>query len=144
MIYITKIFHFEAAHVLRNHDGHCQNIHGHSYELRVTVKGEPLNDPSSPKNSMVIDFRDLKNIVNECVIDRLDHAFIMSSDMPADFIATTQKHFEKVVIVDYRPTSELMLIDFAERIQKRLPNTVELDRLFLQETNSSFAEWRKE
>ena len=85
MFYLTKIFHFEAAHALNGYDGKCRNIHGHSYELRVTVKGMPLNEPGNPKNGMVIDFHDLKQIVNQEVVDKLDHAFIIGNNMPKDF-----------------------------------------------------------
>jgi 6-pyruvoyltetrahydropterin/6-carboxytetrahydropterin synthase len=46
-----------------------------------------------------------------------------------------------VILVDYQPTSEMMVIDFAEKIKKRLPNTIKLHALKLQETTTSFAEW---
>ena len=74
MIHLTKIFRFEAAHALMGYDGRCSNIHGHSYEMRVTVKGMPVIDYESPKNGMVMDFGDLKKIVNEEIIDRYYHA----------------------------------------------------------------------
>lgn len=141
MIYITKIFHYEAAHVLLGYDGACSNIHGHSYELQVTVKGEPANDASNPKNGMVIDFGDLKKIVNDSIISEFDHAFVMNANMSQDFIEDVRKRFEKVIIVSYQPTSEMMLEDFAKRIMYKLPPGVELHRLMLRETNSSFAEW---
>ena len=51
------------AHSLPGHDGLCKNIHGHSYELLVTLIGEPIPDPRSPKYGMVIDFKDLKTII---------------------------------------------------------------------------------
>ena len=59
MIHLTKIFRFEAAHALMGYDGRCRNIHGHSYEMRVTIKGNPIMDDNSPKNGMVMDFGDL-------------------------------------------------------------------------------------
>jgi 6-pyruvoyltetrahydropterin/6-carboxytetrahydropterin synthase len=46
-----------------------------------------------------------------------------------------------VILVDYQPTSEMMVIDFAKKIKKRLPNTIQLHSLKLQETKTSFAEW---
>lgn len=144
MIYITKIFHFEAAHVLRNYDGLCSNIHGHSYELQVTVKGEPINDSKNSKNGMVMDFRDLKKIVNEEIINIYDHAFIINETTPDDFIEETKRHFGKVIIVPFQPTSELLLINFAKKIKNRLPGSVKLAKLLLKETDSSFAEWYDE
>ena len=144
MFYLTKIFHFEAAHALNGYDGKCRNIHGHSYELRVTVKGMPLNEPGNPKNGMVIDFHDLKQIVNQEVVEKLDHSFIIGNNMPKDFVEITKKNFDKVVELPYQPTTENMLADFAERIKKNLPQHVELYSVTLQETRDSIAEWRAE
>ncbi|MGZ4116332.1 MAG: 6-pyruvoyl trahydropterin synthase family protein, partial [Bacteroidia bacterium] len=61
-IRVTKEFKFEMAHALLGHDGPCKNIHGHSYQLSVTLKGKPINDPSNPKTGMVVDFIDLKKL----------------------------------------------------------------------------------
>ena len=144
MFYLTKIFHFEAAHALNGYDGKCRNIHGHSYELRVTVKGMPLDEPGNPKNGMVIDFHDLKQIVNQEVVDKFDHAFIIGNNMPEDFVEITKRNFDKVVELPYQPTTGNMLSDFAERIKKRLPQHVELYSITLQETRDNIAEWREE
>lgn len=143
MFFITKIFHFEAAHALSGYDGKCRNIHGHSYELRVTVKGMPFNEPGNPKNGMVIDFHDLKSIVNQEVVDKLDHSFIIGNNMPKDFVEITKKYFDKVVELPYQPTTENMLADFAQRIKQHLPQNVELYSVTLQETRDNIAEWRE-
>ncbi len=143
MFYLTKIFHFEAAHALAGYDGKCRNIHGHSYELQVTVKGMPVDEPGNPKNGMVIDFHDLKRIVNEEVVERLDHSFIIGTNMPEDFVESAKRNFDKVVCVGYQPTTENMLADFAERIKVKLPQNVELYSVMLQETRDSYAEWRE-
>ena len=144
MMLLTKIFHFDMAHVLKDYDGPCRNIHGHSYELRVTVKGEPINDPQSPKNGMVMDLHDLKCLVNEQIVNRLDHAFVLSSAMPTDFLEIVQRDFEKVVVVDYQPTSENLILDMVHRLQKVLPQQVTLHRIMLQETPGSYVEWVNE
>ena len=141
MIRLTKIFHFDMAHVLKDYDGPCRNIHGHSYELRVTVKGEPIYDPNNPKNGMVMDLHDLKCLVNDNIVSKLDHAFVLSSAMPADFIAIVQRDFEKVVVVDYQPTSENLILDMVETLQNVLPQDVTLHSIRLQETPGSYVEW---
>ena len=141
MLRLTKIFHFDMAHVLKDYDGPCRNIHGHSYELRVTVKGEPICDPTNPKNGMVMDLRDLKCLVNDNIVSKLDHAFVVSSAMPADFIAVIKRDFEKVVVVDYQPTSENLILDMVMRLQKVLPQQVALHSIRLQETPGSYVEW---
>lgn len=144
MIHLTKIFRFEAAHALMGYDGRCRNIHGHSYEMRVTVKGNPIMDDNSPKNGMVMDFGDLKRIVNEEIIDHYDHAFIINHNMPQDFIDEVKRNCERIIVLPYQPTTELMLIDFSKKIKSRLPEGIQLVKIFLKETEGSFAEWIEE
>lgn len=74
---ITKMFRFSASHYLPNHNGLCQRQHGHSYLLEVTVRGEHKGaDPKSPEFGMIMDFGKLKKIVNDEVIDLLDHTHL--------------------------------------------------------------------
>ena len=142
VIRLTKEFSFEAAHALEGYDGRCREIHGHSYRLYITIKGEPESDPESPKYGMVIDFGELKRIVNEQIIDRLDHSFMMRRTPEAEQIAADLSgRFRRVVLTDYQPTTENLLSDFAERLLGALPEDVELCKLKLHETATSFGEW---
>jgi 6-pyruvoyltetrahydropterin/6-carboxytetrahydropterin synthase len=141
LIRITKEFRFEAAHALRGYDGPCSNIHGHSYALSVTVIGEPVSDPDSPKKGMVMDFGELKRIIQKSVIDPFDHALILSSGYPDEVLNNTTEAFSNVIFVEYQPTSENLLIDFASRIRDLLPSGVRLHCLTLRETATSYAEW---
>ena len=129
------------AHALKGYDGLCRNIHGHSYELLVTVAGYPVSDPRSPKLGMVMDFGDLKKIVRETIVDKFDHALVINKDMDPAYIEQLKKENERLILLDYQPTSELMIIDFARRIKKRLPPDIKLKYLMLRETVTSFAEW---
>lgn len=141
-IRITKHFDFESAHALYGYDGKCKNIHGHSYHLYVTVIGEPIMDAENPKNGMVMDFGDLKVIVKKEIVSKFDHAVVLNENSPHKVLANTiNEHSHKVVLVPYQPTSENMLIDFSERIQKQLPENVLLHSLKLYETANSYAEW---
>lgn len=141
-IRITKQFSFETGHALYGYDGKCKNVHGHSYKLSVTVSGTPLKDATHVKFGMVIDFGDLKKIVKEEVVDQFDHATVFNQNTPHVELANELKNRDHhVILVDYQPTSENMVIDFAERIKNRLPANIELHSLKLQETESSFAEW---
>ncbi len=142
VIRLTKEFTFEAAHMLEGYDGLCREIHGHSYRLFVTIKGEPESDITSPKLGMVMDFGVLKRIVNEQIVDRLDHSFMMRNTPAAKQIAEELgMRFSKIVFTDYQPTCENMLGDFAERLLCALPDHIELHSLRLHETATSFAEW---
>lgn len=64
---VSKEFSFEAAHYLTRYHGQCEHLHGHSYKLRVTVQGE------IQENGLVIDFKILKKIVKERILDKYDH-----------------------------------------------------------------------
>ena len=141
VIRITKQFTFEMAHALLGYDGLCKNIHGHSYHFDVTVKGQPNGDSTSPKQGMLIDFGDLKRIVNSEIIDRMDHALVLSTQTDPALLQTLQQHYEKILLVPYQPTTENMLEDFAARLQKKLPPEIQLFSLKLRETDRSYAEW---
>lgn len=141
-IRITKQFSFETGHALYGYDGKCKNVHGHSYKLSVTVIGKPITDTKNVKYGMVIDFTDLKKIVREEIVDIFDHATVFNKNTPHVELANELKQRDHhVILVNYQPTSENMVIDFAEKIQKRLPSNIKLHSLRLQETESSFAEW---
>lgn len=144
IIRITKQFTFEMAHALSDYDGLCKNIHGHSYHFDVTVKGSPQQDSNSSKQGMLIDFGDLKKIVKEEIIDCFDHALLLNEKANHEMITSLLKNFDKVMIVSYQPTSENILVDFAERLKKKLPTTVKLFSLKLRETDHSYAEWFSE
>jgi len=139
-IRLTKEFKFEMAHALKGYDGLCRNIHGHSYELLVTIKGIPVTDKSSAKLGMVMDFGDLKKIVRNNIVDEFDHALVLNRESAADFLSEGEM-FGRTILVDYQPTSENMLIDFAGRLKGQLPSNVKLHHLLLRETVTSYAEW---
>lgn len=143
-IRLTKEFRFESAHALFNYDGLCRNIHGHSYILQVTVIGEPETDINNPKLGMVMDFGELKDIVNREIVKDLDHAVVVSNKVSKDTLMQLGQMSERSFIMDYQPTCENMLIDFADRLQKVLPAKVKLHSLKLNETANSFAEWYAE
>ena len=138
---ITKEFKFEMAHALKGYDGLCKNIHGHSYELLVTIAGTPITDKNSPKLGMVMDFGDLKKIVRSVIVDKFDHSVVLYNKMPQPYINELKKHNDRVILLDYQPTSELMILDFAQRIKQNLPEHIQLKYLLLRETVTSYAEW---
>ncbi|MEX0291467.1 MAG: 6-pyruvoyl tetrahydropterin synthase family protein [Flavobacteriaceae bacterium] len=141
-IRITKQFSFETGHALYGYDGKCRNVHGHSYKLSVTVIGVPIADSSHVKLGMVIDFGDLKKIVKEEIVDPFDHATVFNKNTPHTELAKELKdRGHKVILADYQPTSENMVIDFAAKIEARLPKTIRLHSLKLRETETAYAEW---
>lgn len=140
-IRVTKRFHFEMAHALFQYDGLCRNIHGHSYNLEVTLIGESRMQPGDPKDGMVLDFSDLKKIVKSKIVDRFDHALMVNSLFPKTQIDLLKKTTERIIIVDFQPTSENIVTYIAEILQEHLPSGVSLFSIRLFETVTSFAEW---
>jgi len=140
-IRINKEFGFEMAHALLGYNGKCRNIHGHSYQLTVTLIGSPIDDIKNPKNGMVMDFGELKDIVNKQIIDIFDHALVLNDASPDKESISSIPLFEKVLFLPYQPTCENMLIDFASRISNSLSANIKLHSLMLRETNNSYAEW---
>ena len=141
-IRITKKFRFEAAHALYGYDGKCKNIHGHNYKLFVTVIGSPTSDSSNVKFGMVMDFDDLKKIVKSEIIKEFDHSVIFNKNSPHKKLADDLiKNGHKVVLADYQPTIEEMIIDFSNKISSKLPGEIKLHSLKLEETETSYSEW---
>ena len=142
MIRITKQFKFEMAHALHGYDGLCKNIHGHSYKLWVTLRGEVRDENGHIKDGMVMDFSVLKSIIKPAIIDKYDHSLVLNANSPHALIDLSA--FEKVFYLPYQPTSENLVRDFANVIQSKIPKSITLCKVILSETASSFAEWNLE
>lgn len=140
-IRLTKTFTFDMAHLLRGYDGACRNIHGHTYHLEVTVIGTPLNHPGHPKDGMVMDLKELKNIVKEKILERFDHSLVLPELDSEELIRTLASEGHKLVTLPFQPTCENLLLYIVETIQHELPQDVRLFSVKLYETPSSFAEW---
>ena len=140
-IRVTREFSFEMAHVLGDYDGPCRNIHGHSYKLFVTLIGTPVEDRSNPKNGMVVDFAEMKKIVNREIISKFDHSVVLNQDYEKDKLGTLLRMFENINLVDYQPTCENLITDFAGKLIDKFPDEVKLHSLRLHETANLFAEW---
>ena len=136
MIRITCSFSFEAAHAIYNYPGACRNIHGHRYEMHITVSRSAAYQ-YAPEQEMVIDFKDLKKIVNENALDEMDHALMLSEQN--DFARDTYEG--KLLLLPYEPTVENLLVWIAARLQKALPANVLLHSIRLHETGKNYAEW---
>ncbi len=134
MIYITRRERFSAAHKLARNDwnedqnlkvfGKCANPnwHGHNYELFVTVKGE-----IDPETGFLIDLRALKAIIQEEVIEKLDH---MNINLDVDFMQGKMASTEMIAIEIFKR--------MAPRIEKQ---GAQLHCIKLCETENNFVEY---
>jgi len=140
-IRVTKEFDFEMAHALWNYDGACRNIHGHSYKLFVTIMGEPVADQNNPKLGMVLDFKDLKDIVKDTVVDFLDHSLVVYHKSDGEALSRVKGLYKKVHVLDFQPTCENLVMFVVHKIRSLLPPELELHAVKLYETATSYAEW---
>lgn len=135
MISITKKIEFEAAHRISNYPGSCSEIHGHTYKLEVTVLGE-----INPETDMVMDFKNLKDILQKTVIAHVDHALILKSSTENQTFFSSYPG--KITWMQSEPTAEQMLLWMVSSITPHLPSGVSLLKLKLHETSGSFATWK--
>jgi 6-pyruvoyltetrahydropterin/6-carboxytetrahydropterin synthase len=120
MISVTKIVWFAAAHYLPKHDGACQDLHGHTWKVEIEVGGDILD------TGMVIDFSDLKKLIQREVLDHVDHKCLNDTGF----------HILK------DPTAENLCRWVQSQINVRLPEEVEVVRVRVWESRDSYAEWK--
>jgi 6-pyruvoyltetrahydropterin/6-carboxytetrahydropterin synthase len=108
---ITRKIEFDAGHRIPDHASKCRNIHGHRYVLEATVRG-PVNPIAGKSDDgMVVDFGDLKTLMNRVVGDKWDHAFLVSTHDVAmvsllDDLDAIVRGGHKTVIMPNVPTVE--------------------------------------
>jgi len=134
-VMIGKIFTFDSAHQLIGHKGKCANLHGHTYRLEVMLKGPVITAEDPSNEGFVIDFGDLKSIVNELIVNRLDHAFLAQGNEPV--LATLQATNAKVAVLGFRTTAENLAMYICHTLkQAHLP----VHAVRLWETPTAWAE----
>ena len=130
------------AHALNGYNGPCSNIHGHSYELHVTVKQAKGSRGKLIPPGFIIDFKELKEIVNSKVKARLDHKLVLSHEY-TDSVGLHILH-DNLFMFSTEPTAENLLLFISRELMAYLPLNITLHSLKLYETNSSYAEWINE
>ena len=149
-ISITKSFSWDMSHMLAGHQGQCKNLHGHTYQLEVEVVNKAGQvQEVGPARGMVVDFKDLKNIVKDKIVNPLDHAFLYWSKSTADvehqIAQLLQENDRKVVKVDFRPTAENMAQHFWQLLKDDVQEIgLKLESIRVWETETSYAEIRGE
>ncbi|OJU26129.1 MAG: hypothetical protein BGN92_00665 [Sphingobacteriales bacterium 41-5] len=140
MIQLTKVFHFETAHAIHGYEGQCKNIHGHSYELHVTIAGNEPGDEYLPAPGFLFDFKDIKKAGLE-IVDALDHKIVLSKYYLKQH--EELEHHENLVVWDFEPTAENILLFARNIFRKNLPENIRPVKLKLFETKDSYAEWQE-
>jgi 6-pyruvoyltetrahydropterin/6-carboxytetrahydropterin synthase len=121
-ITISKRMMFEAAHFLPEHIGNCKRLHGHSFSIEVFISA----NEDELINGMIMDYADLKNIMQEYIIEKYDHRYLN------DLIANSH------------PTSEVLGCIIFEDIKNCLPGYIALESITIKETENSACTVREE
>jgi len=120
------------GHRLPFHQGKCINLHGHSYRMFLEVDGD------LDENGLVIDFYDLKKIVNP-IIEELDHSFMVSSLDP-DLKSLLSSFPTKRVDVDFHSSVENITKYLLDRIaSSTLPKNIRSITATVYETQDAYA-----
>lgn len=137
---ISRVFEFDAGHRIPNHKSECRNLHGHRYKLELTLEGPILNAEGESHEGMVLDFSDIKIIVNK-IIDQVDHSFIVAKkDEPMlEFLKTSGS---KYIVLEAIPTVENIAQYFWKQLEPQFQDTYNqaliIKKLTLWETPKCF------
>lgn len=136
MLTVYKECRFDAAHILTNHTGQCKNLHGHTYRVIVEVSANVAG------TDMVIDFKDLKRLIEEKILNRFDHAFIYdrTSGSQSEIAEVISRHGMKSVGLPFRSTAE----NLARYFFQLLSAEVSVSGVKVYETPDSCAEYRED
>ena len=134
MTTVTKTVKFDAAHVLTDHQGLCRNLHGHTYRVDVSVAQAGDGD-------MVIDFKELKGVLAEVILDRFDHSFVYNTGSvgESEIAAVVEKHGMRTVAIPFRSTVENLAKMFYNELKAKVPG---LSSVKVWETADNCAEFR--
>lgn len=139
-ITITKQLGFDAAHRLLNHEGKCRNLHGHRYELALTVAGPKLDEVGR-----VVDFGVIKSVVGGWIDHHLDHGFISHAEDPIRLSLSASDSKIHILPPGLVSTAE-HLAEYIGRVAESLlrPYRLTVVQVDLWETPTSRATWVRE
>ncbi|MDR0986375.1 MAG: 6-carboxytetrahydropterin synthase [Ruminococcus sp.] len=134
--------HFDAAHFLSGYDGKCKNIHGHRFDVSVSLSGKLIM--SGEKSGMVIDFSDAKAVLNT-LCDRFDHTLIYEKGTLSEalFAALNADGFA-LSEVEFRPTAEHFAGYFYRGLGKILPKHIRVLAVTVYESPENSATYSED
>ena len=130
---VTRQFYTETAHRLLNYNGHCSNIHGHSYRWLLTFEGEIKED------GFVIDFKKLKDF-QQLIESTFDHALVLYKKDPLISVLELAEEELRIIRFDKQPTVENMaeyakeVINLALSLDENCKKLLQLVRIEIFET----------
>ncbi|WP_207694597.1 queuosine biosynthesis protein QueD [Enterococcus sp. DIV0212c] len=140
---ITKIFQFDMAHMLDGHDGKCRNLHGHTYKLKTGIKGDLVQN--GPKKGMVMDYGEIKDIVNENILSKMDHAYIFdkNSKVESEISSILIKNNQKVYCFEERTTAENLSKHIYKILKGKIPNLIFVEVFETPSSSAYFGDYNE-
>lgn len=141
---ITRRLEFDAGHRISTHTSQCRHLHGHRYVIEVTLSGNIISDEGVPEQGMVMDFSEVKRIVQAHIVDQWDHSFLVyrNDSVVLNFLQSLPDH--KTIVLESQPTAEnLATIAFQildQAFQDIYGNQLKLERVRLYETPNCWAD----
>lgn len=152
VITISKEIQFDMGHRVPNHKSKCRNPHGHRYRVVVHCSGYIIETPGSSDEGMLVDFGDLKGLMQEFIHDPLDHGFMLYSgdeSLRSRFFVndgSPEGHAFcdwKIIEVPFIPTAENIAVwcwqQLEGPLETRFQKFLWLDRVEVWETPTSQA-----
>ncbi|MDR0986113.1 MAG: 6-carboxytetrahydropterin synthase QueD [Ruminococcus sp.] len=139
MYSVNLIGHFDAAHFLAGYDGKCKNIHGHRFDVAVSLSGK-----LGEKSGMVIDFSDAKAVLKN-LCERFDHTLIYEKGTLSEALLTAlvAENFA-LSEVEFRPTAEHFAGYFYRGLSKTLPSHINVLAVTVYESPENSATYSED
>jgi 6-pyruvoyltetrahydropterin/6-carboxytetrahydropterin synthase len=142
---ITRKFEFDAGHRIPNHLSLCKNLHGHRYVLELTITGNIQQENQAHDFGMIIDFGEIKQLIQTHLIQKWDHAFLVYAEdtILLHFLNSLPDH--KTVVLPCVPTAENLVklaFDTANQIlHTHYKNNILIKHARLYETPNCWADY---
>jgi 6-pyruvoyltetrahydropterin/6-carboxytetrahydropterin synthase len=144
VVEITRRLEFDAGHRIPDHKSKCRNAHGHRYVLEATIEGSVQEQIGRSDTGMVLDFGDLKTVMNDEVAEAWDHAFLVyDQDLLMIQALGLLGPSHKTICLPFVPTVENLAHEAFNLIDKSLRTTgnqFSLQRLRLYETPNCYCD----
>ena len=136
---MTELFYdtkFDAAHRLLHHQGKCQNLHGHTWRVRIGVKGKV-----DVRTGMIVDFAVLKLAAVDLITHLLDHATILNME-DTELVSFLYKRNLRLFQMPGEPTCENLAKLIFERVKEKLDSSLlMLSSITVWESDNAFARY---
>jgi 6-pyruvoyltetrahydropterin/6-carboxytetrahydropterin synthase len=133
MYRVSREIAFCYGHRLLNYEGKCRHLHGHNGRAVISLEAPALDE-----RGMLVDFTEIKRLIQRWIDENLDHNMILCRDDP--LLPELVRRGERVFVMDANPTAEnIARLIFDQAIEQGLP----VVEVLLWETDNCHAAYRR-